>query len=252
MGRSEEGQAIAEAAIVLPGMVFLLLAAVQLTQLQQARILADSAAFAAARTGIVMNGDPGKMRDAATFAVLPGIGPTDSFPAIARTLLRFKAADAVLAPLGLTQLRVYVHNPSVSDFSAWGRHLNGQEIDFDDVRPGATDATLLALQISYLYELKVPFANKLIQTLWMAAKAGVLEAWQGWDLTSPRFGGQTGPDAVRISRAVAAGVTAQATPEGISLAALVAAGRAGRYYLPVEAFYTMRMQSNPYRKWARP
>jgi len=51
MGRSEDGQAIAEAAIVLPGMVFLLLAAVQLTQLQQARILADSAAFAAARTG---------------------------------------------------------------------------------------------------------------------------------------------------------------------------------------------------------
>jgi len=57
MGCSEDGQAIAEAAIVLPGMVFLLLAAVQLTQLQQARILADSAAFAAARTGIVMNGE---------------------------------------------------------------------------------------------------------------------------------------------------------------------------------------------------
>ena len=251
MGRSEDGQAIAEAAIVLPGMVFLLLAAVQLTQLQQARILADSAAFAAARTGIVMNGDPGKMRDAATFALLPAIGPTDSFPAIARTLLRFKAEDAVLAPLGLSQLRVYVHSPAVSDFSAWGRHLNGQEIDFDDVRPGATDATLLSLQVRYLYELKVPFANKLIQTLWMAAKAGVLQGWQGWDLTSPRFGRQAGPDAVRISRAVAAGVTAQATPEGISLAALVAAGRAGRYYLPVEAFYTMRMQSNPYRKWAR-
>ena len=253
MGRSEDGQAIAEAAIVLPGMVFLLLAAVQLTQLQQARILADSAAFAAARTGIVMNGDPGKMRDAATFAILPGVGPTDSFPAIARTLLRFKAEDAVLAPFGLAQLRVSVHSPAVSDFGAWGRHLNGQEIDFDDVRPGATDATLLSLQIRYLYELKVPFANKLIQTLWMAAKAGVLQAWQGWDLTSPRFGGQAGPDAVRISRAVAASATAaQATPGGISLAALVAAGRAGRYYLPVEAFYTMRMQSNPYRKWARP
>jgi len=253
MGRSEEGQAVAEAAIVLPAMVFLLLAAVQLTQLQQARILADSAAFAAARTGIVMNGDPGRMRDAAMFAILPGIGPTDSFPAIAKTLLRFKAENAVLAPLGLTQLRVYVHSPAVSGFSAWGRHLNGQEIDFDDVRPGATDATLLSLQIRFLYELKVPFANKLIQTLWLAAKAGVLGAWQGWDLASPRFGGQAGPDAVRISRAVAATATAaQATPEGIPVAALVAAGRAGRYYLPVEAFYTMRMQSNPYRKWARP
>src|SRR6267142_6160862 len=110
MGR-EDGQAIAEAAIVLPGMVFLLLAAVQLTQLQQARILADSAAFAAARTGIVMSGDPGKMRDAATFAILPGIGPTESFSALARTLLRFKAGDAVLATFGLAQLRVSVHSP---------------------------------------------------------------------------------------------------------------------------------------------
>src|SRR5438552_19056678 len=109
---SERGQAMVEAAFVLPAMVFLLLVALQLTQLQQARILADSAAFAAARTGIVMNGDPGKMRDAATFAVLPGIGPTDRLPAIAKTLLRFKAATALLAPFGRPQLRGFVQSPS--------------------------------------------------------------------------------------------------------------------------------------------
>jgi hypothetical protein len=253
MLRSEDGQAIAEAAIVLPAMVFLLLIAVQLTQLQQARLLADSAAFAAARTGIVMNGDPDKMRDAAAFAILPAFGRTDGFAAIAKSLLRFKAENAVLEGLGLTILRVHVHNPAAADFRAWGRHLNGQEIDFDDVRPGATEATLLSLQIRYLYELRVPFANRLLQTLWMAAKAGVLGAWQGWDLTSPRFGSQSGPDAAGFSRAAAAGtVVRDGTPEGIALVALAAAGRAGRYYLPVEAFYTMRMQSNPYRKWARP
>jgi hypothetical protein len=253
MLRSEAGQAIAEAAIVLPAMVFLLLVAVQLTQLQRARILADLAAFAAARTGIVMNGDPDKMQQAATLAILPGSGRTDGFPALAKTLLRFRVEDAVLESIGLKQLRVHVHNPVSPDFRAWGQHLDGQEIDFDDVRPGATEATLLSLQIRYLYELKVPFANKLVQTVWMAAKAGVLHSWSGWDLASPRFGAQRGPDAVPISRAAAA-VTkvGDGTPEGIPLAALVAAGRAGRYYLPVEAFYTMRMQSNPYRKWARP
>jgi hypothetical protein len=253
MLRSEGGQAITEAAIVLPAMVFLLLVAVQLIQLQRARILADLAAFAAARTGIVMNGDPEKMQQAATLAILPGSGRTDGFAATAKTLVRFKADDAVLEPIGLKQLRVYVHNPVTPDFRTWGQHLDGQEIDFDDVRPGATEATLLSLQIRYLYELKVPFANKLIQTVWMAAKAGVLHSWSGWDLASPRFGAQRGPDAVPISLAAAA-VTkvGDGTPEGIPLAALVAAGRAGRYYLPVEAFYTMRMQSNPYRKWARP
>src|SRR2546427_1139626 len=75
MRSSEEGQAVVEAAIVLPAMVFLLLVALQLTQLQQARILAEYAASAAARAGIVMNGDQTKMKQAATLAVLSGSGP---------------------------------------------------------------------------------------------------------------------------------------------------------------------------------
>src|SRR4051812_23466639 len=99
MLRGEQGQAIVEAAFVLPAMVFLLLLAVQLTQLQRARILADSAAFAAARAGIVMNGDPSSMEAAATLALLPGFGRTDGFPAIATTMARFKAENALLEPL---------------------------------------------------------------------------------------------------------------------------------------------------------
>src|SRR6266404_4793574 len=116
----EDGQALAEAAIVLPAMVFLLLMAVQLTQLQQARILAESAAFAAARAGIVMNGDPDKMADAAALAILPGFGRTDSLAAIARTRLRFEAERAVLERLGLAPLRIHVHNPVAADFRAFG------------------------------------------------------------------------------------------------------------------------------------
>src|SRR5207237_240266 len=74
-----------------------------------------------------------------------------------------------LGPFGLDQLRVHVHNPVARDFPALGQHLHGEEIDFDDVRPGATDATLLSLQIRWLYELKVPFANRLLQAIWIAA-----------------------------------------------------------------------------------
>lgn len=199
-----------EAALVLPSMVLLLLGAVQLTQLQQARLLAEYAAFAAARAGIVMNGDPAKMREAAALAVLPAFGATDSVGAIAKTLVRFEAEEAVLAPLGLQQLRVEVHNPIAADFAKYGQHLNGKELDFDDVRPGATEATLLSLQLRYLYELKVPLANKVIQAAWITAQR-----------------------------------------DGSALPGLLAAARAGRYYLPLQAFYTMRMQSNPYLKWAR-
>jgi hypothetical protein len=254
MFESEDGQAVVEAALVLPAMIFLLLLTIQLTQLQRARILADYAAFAAARTGIVYNGDPHKMTDAATLAILPSFGRTDGFLEIGKTLARFRVTEAFLDGLGLPQLRIYVRNPVQADFKEFGQHLDGQEIDFDDVRPGATEATLLSLQVRYLYELRVPFANKLIQTIWLAAHAGLLARWRGWDLTSPRVGTQNGPDAVAGSRIAAAGTSvADGTPEGIPIKALITAGNApGRFFLPVEAFYTMRMQSNPYLNWARP
>jgi len=258
--KSEQGQALVEAAFILPAMIFLLLLTIQLTQLQQARIMVEYAAFSAARTGIVHNGDNGNsngfdgpMHDAAVLAVLPTFGRTDSFTHIGATWLRFKAEEAVLRPFGLSQVRVYVLSPTKADFTSFGQQLNGQEIDFDDVRPSAADATLLSLQVRYLYEMKVPFANKLIQTIWLASKAGVLRTWQGADWTGPKIGGQNGVDAVALSRAAAAGRTVpDGTPEGVRLAGLVAAGALNRYYLPVEAWYTMRMQSNPYLKWAHP
>lgn len=202
-----------EAALVLPSFVFLLLGVVQLTQLQQARLFTDYAAFAAARAGIVMNGDPGKMREAAAIAVLPAFGPADSVAALGKTRLRFEAQDAALRPFGLEQLRIEVHDPVAADFGKYGGHLHGEELDFDDVRPGATEATVLSLRLRYLYELKVPFANRIIHAAWMAARARAAK--------------------------------------GIAVAALAAAARAGRYYVPLQAFYSMRMQSNPYLKWAR-
>ena len=116
----------------------------------------------------------------------------------------------MLAPFGLQPLRIDVHSPVAADFAKYGQHLNGKELDFDDVRPGATEATLLSLDLRYLYELRVPLANKVIHAAWMA-----LQRDRG------------------------------------ALTGLIGAARGGRYYLPLQAFYTLRMQSNPYLKWAR-
>ena len=54
--------------------------------------------------------------------------------------------------------------------------------------------------------------------------------------------------------ALAHGNVPDGTPEGVSLQALTLAssGPRPKYFLPVNAWYTMRMQSNPYLKWAAP
>src|SRR5512140_1047122 len=120
--KGEQGQAVVEAALILPAMISLLLLTIQLTQLQQARIMVEYAAFAAARAGIVMNGNNGSsngydgpMHDAAVIAVLPTFGRTDSITALATTWARFKADETALKPFGIAPLRVYVHNPVAGD-----------------------------------------------------------------------------------------------------------------------------------------
>src|SRR3954466_9391352 len=88
--RGESGQAVVEAAIVLPAFLCLLLCTIQLTQLQQARLLLEYAAFNAARAGIVRDAESGAMREAAVFSILPSWGRTDSWEALLRTLGAFE------------------------------------------------------------------------------------------------------------------------------------------------------------------
>src|SRR5207237_1014526 len=82
--------------------------------------------------------------------------------ALARTFAAFRAKEAALRGLGLPLLQVFVLNPRRGDFQRFGQHLGGQEIDFDDVRPRAVDASLLSIQVRYLVELRVPLANTLM------------------------------------------------------------------------------------------
>ncbi|HWE24199.1 MAG TPA: pilus assembly protein, partial [Myxococcales bacterium] len=64
-----------------------------------------------------------------------------------------------------------------------------------------------------LYELRVPFANELIQTAWLMRRGSA---------------------------------------ERAQAVALALAAKQGHYLVPVRAFYTMRMQSNPFLRWAAP
>ncbi|HEY3356970.1 MAG TPA: TadE family protein [Polyangia bacterium] len=67
----ERGQALVEAAIVMPLMVFIILGVIQLVMMQHARIMTEYAAFNACRAGIVWNADPGVMQSAAIISLMP-------------------------------------------------------------------------------------------------------------------------------------------------------------------------------------
>jgi hypothetical protein len=180
------GQVAVEAALALPVVALLGLGVVQLGLVQQARLLEEYAAFAAARAGVVWGASNARMHDAALLVLLPLLGRADSWEAVARSWPEARARDLAMhgrlrdaRPKGLPALmeagglaglvRVEVLSPR-------------EAIDFDlpdpdpgGPRPGARDqdalreATRLTVRVRYLHELVVPLANWAIFTCWLAS-----------------------------------------------------------------------------------
>ena len=246
----ESGQAAVESALVLPLMVLMALSLLQLTLMQQAKLMTEYAAYCAARAGIVWNGHSERMHDAARVALLPTLGRTDTLPGLGRTWTRARLRDETLQQLAwptkgpvvpavvngsglFGQVRVDTVSPS-------GDALGRSELDFDEPERAEDvhrQATVLSVRVRYWYELRVPFANWFLFTTWWATHTGVMP------------GGARGLEHTRghhtlhpSERAVLWGL---ATGD-ISLDAK----RGGKhYFIPLTAAYSMRMQSNFYSKW---
>jgi len=229
------GQVAVEAALALPVVTLLGLGVVQLGLVQQARLLETYAAFAAVRAGVVWGASNARMHDAALLVLLPLLGRADSWEAVAASWPEARARDLAMharlrdaRPKGMPALmeagglaglvRVDVLGPVRSQVA-------GESLDFDlpdsfpeGSRPAQDqdalrEATRLTVRVRYLHELVVPLANWAIFTCWLASH-----------------------------------------PEGPEDAAeLEALGRIARqerrYFLPLFATYTMRMQSSVRREW---
>lgn len=247
----DEGQAVVEAAIVLPAMLVLVVCTIQLAMLHHARIMTEYAAYSAARAGIVFNGDRNAMTRAAELVLLPTVARTDTFTSLGLAATALETTErAARAPFNLPFVRVTTLNPTSAMFtSTLTRHTGGDEIDFDDVRAAAARANLLSVKVRYLYRMPVPFANQMLLNIFFASRLNILQNWAGYDMSRPELG-TGGANAVGATTALATGraasIAAPGTPPedvqdivGIARAALV-----NRFYFPLEATYTMRMQSN--------
>jgi hypothetical protein len=282
MAAGERGQVAVEAALVLPLMVFLTLGIVQLSVIAQARLMTEYAAFQAARAGIVWGGNLERMHDAAVFALLPTMGRTDDFEALGATFERHLRDDAMLAKLHwpspktfngvrLTgQVRVDIVSPS-GTFGGWKAH-GPEELDFDGVadfpeagaleahvaklydpsRPDAEEdalreQTVLRLRLRYWLELRIPFASQALFLAWFAANAGV-ELHGGVDRSSTRQQNALGKSGeVAGLRDSAGGLTGVSPAELAVLWDLARDQR--RFFLPLTAAHSMRMQSAFHAKW---
>jgi len=274
--RKRRGQVAVEAALILPLLIFVGLGIIQLTAMQHAKIMTEYAAFSAARAGIVWNGSNQRMRDAALFALLPTAGRTDDLPHLAASAARQRVTDLAIRKLpwdgtapeeihgsplrGL--VRVDTLNPTEASFQSVQRALRArqplEEIDFDRTEQEAIrDAGVLTIRLRYWYELRIPFANWLVFVCWYAAHSAVA---LGGSIDRPELAAHPGQSIAGQSLSA----PAVSTPFGYPVAdademrtlwrlatgRLAAASLVGpRFYIPLDAVYSMRMQSNFYRKW---
>lgn len=201
---------VVEAAVVLPLWILCLLGLIQLVLLQEARLLAEYAVFQAARAGVVWNGDPARMRDAAVFVLAPTACPT-RMPAVAALCTGGSGWSSQAAGMAVLASFSAAGFPGVEveALPVPGLRFEEGEADFDRVATSEAErlAGLLTVRLRAWYELKIPFADAAI--------------WRAW----------------------------RSITEAEGLVAADLAGAGGHYFVPIVAHHVMRMQSNPYERF---
>jgi hypothetical protein len=156
------------------------------------------------------------------------------------------------------------------DFDGPGTLVESPELDrhAGPPRPGEDAgqafyrrATVLTVRLRYLYELKIPFANWVLFTSWFATNAG--QALSG-GIDRPTLGRGTAVGsggAVDSLGTQARGIGASAglphvTPEEMERLWRLSKGQgplgnSRRFFLPLSATCSLRMQSAFHRKWLR-
>lgn len=112
-----------------------------------------------------------------------------------------------------------------------------REIDFDD--PGARGATRLTIRVRYLYMMRIPFASWIIHQAWLAGQAGRRLYGAVWNPQQDAPGETGFRDAAEVDLGA---------PSDALLRKISALADQGTYVVPLEATYSMRMQSNPYKQ----
>ncbi|RZU99138.1 TadE/TadG family type IV pilus assembly protein [Spiribacter vilamensis] len=169
-GRRFTGSIMLETVIALPVVLVLGLSVTQWALVHQARAVIDHATLMAARAGAVNEARMAPMRNAFARAIVP-------LHLSRRDAADFETAFLIRAtPDARLNLRLRILNPTREAFDdhavrdrKGGRYLPFRHLDRRSRRPGRQsglniqDATLLRVQATYGYPLKVPYAGAFIR-----------------------------------------------------------------------------------------
>jgi hypothetical protein len=168
--RRQLGAALAEAAIALPILIVVLLAAIQFGFVYQAKATLNHAALQAARAGAVRNGEPAALRHGLAMGLVPLASPDASLQGAAEAVARIEAELP-------TDARIRILNPTRESFDDFAIERDGvRELPNDRLHTLGTelgtrgglniqDANLLRVEVTYGYELKVPLVNGFLARL---------------------------------------------------------------------------------------
>ncbi|MBU1241314.1 hypothetical protein KJ865_16495, partial [Myxococcota bacterium] len=136
---------------------------------------------------------------------------------------------------------VTVISPKMSSF---GGALGDKEINFDDVKKGNDwrDNTRLSIELTYLYTMRIPFANRVIHTAYIAGQVGQELHGAIWNPQKDEKA-TVFVDANRVELSGGNALTRKLweASKGNDQDGAV-------FMIPLRATYSMRMQSNPYRR----
>ena len=147
------------------------------------------------------------------------------------------AVDSIFGDEGLVSVEII--NPTMATFPTGIGHK--EELDFDSVREGNAwrRATRLSIKVKYYYVLRIPFGNRIVHTAYLATRTGTELYGALWNPQMQK--GETGFRRV-------APVNISSGIREVRRLWKAAQGKKPVFMVPLTATYTMRMQSNPYRR----
>jgi hypothetical protein len=238
--RSGRGQAAVETAIIMPLTLFAILGVIQLAMMMHARYAANYAAFAAARAASVHNGNCAAAVAGALIAVAPMVGRPNNAADFITIWTTPGSSDFTLKPRPAINTNRYPPIGSLPivtvQMTNWFVGMNHADPVWRDNKDSDFDVIdqpiMITYQVTFNYEMRIPFANAVIHESWAGANYFGPMASQGINsLMGPR------------ERNDQPTLSAQWMPYYIT------ARQDKRYIIPIVATATMRMMSNPYKTY---